>query len=163
MRKRQPRINPRIAVIQALSAARQALLKTRMQIRRIRILAGKDESARSMLESLYAAEALLERVVLRLETISVAGIVTREGLDIPLRIVRWMSENTKGLPPDVSSVLSFVDEALSVAYAGSGLGDADVASVMRSDHETNADVEEIIREAYSIASLRLKEKGQDEI
>ncbi len=162
LRRTRSNVDPKMAVIQALGASRQALLRIRAQIKRTKILAHRDEAARAFLQTLYMVENLLERVVLRLETMYAAGIVARDSLELPLKIVKWIEENAQGLPPDIGSIVSIVDEALSVAYAQSSeLFSSNILTVQPGS--SSAEVENIIKEAYSVASLKLKERGEQEV
>ncbi|GAB6148357.1 hypothetical protein [Stetteria hydrogenophila] len=116
-RKRRE-INVRIAAVETLSIVRKALYRVRSSKRMVEAVYSRsgDPALRNLIESHVKLETILEAVALRLETIAALGMVTKEMVEAPLRVVKEALSLRKTLPPDVAGMVSELDEALTVMY-----------------------------------------------
>ncbi len=156
LKKKRKEVNTRIAVAKALSIVRQVLMKVKIQERRLEYSAKRDKIARKMLENLYEIEHLLEFISLRLETLAVAGIIPLSELNLPLDLLKRISDLLGGSPPDILSLLAQAEESLRKALESSTLDSTNIIDINVYEERNNTDIENIIKEAKMIAERKLE-------
>ena len=102
----------RILVASALRSSRMAL----HQVRRARWRLERHEESKSLLLQLLTLEYVLERIILRLETIAVSGLVTRELLALPLALIRELEHTLGPALPEATALIEEIGSALEEAY-----------------------------------------------
>ncbi|MCX8196160.1 MAG: hypothetical protein N3F67_03685 [Acidilobaceae archaeon] len=133
----------RAAVLKALAEIRRAQVKVRLLGERMR---GLDEESALRLLALWE---LLERLALRLETISVLGVASPDLMRGPLALMIAMEALKAYAPPDVRYMLSTIERSVETIY--SGLPEPRLAA-----EELREEAEQIVREALEAARKRAK-------
>ncbi len=157
-KRKESSTNIRVAVARALSSVRQSLLKVKLQERRLEITAKKDPIARKALENLYEIEHLLEFISLRLETLAVTGIIPLSELNLPLKLLKRVTEVIGGSPPDLLSLLSQAEDSLKAALENySPIPEELLTEPNHISRTEKEDVETILNEARTVAERKLEE------
>ncbi len=110
----------------------------------------------SLDEYLTALELVLERVVLRLTTITATGIATRELIAPVLVLIKNATEYFMALPPGITSSLHELEAALTIMFEQAP-GDETLESVFV-DTRYKAETEKILEEAREEARKKLGEQ-----
>lgn len=148
-------LNLRVAAVEALGSVRMALYRVRSSRRMLESLyqRSRDPNLRGLIEAHVKIESILEAVALRLETIAFIGIVTKELVEAPLKVVKEALGFRNMLPPDLANLISSIDEALTAIYEESAPADYYGAKVEVGDPSREA--EKILKEAEAVARRKM--------
>jgi division protein CdvB (Snf7/Vps24/ESCRT-III family) len=149
--------NIRVAAVETLSAVRKALYRARASRRMLESLysRSRDPSIAGLIEAHLKLESLLEAVALRLETIAFIGIVTKELVEAPFKVVREASTLRNVLPPDLANLISEIDEALTVIYESAA--PAEYYGVAPEGYgDPSEEAKKILEEAETLARRRME-------
>ncbi|MEB3760339.1 MAG: hypothetical protein GSR72_06000 [Desulfurococcales archaeon] len=141
----------RKATVDALTLSKIALHEVKKARAKLKAL-----GQTSLDEYLTALELVLERVVLRLTTITATGIATRELIAPVLVLVKNATEYFTALPPGITSSLYELEAALTVMFEQAP-GDETLESVFV-DARYKAETEKILEEAREEARRKLGEQ-----
>ncbi len=153
--RRRKKRDPKKAVVEALGNARSALISVK---RGIALLESRGDAPEAMLKSLYIMENVLEAVIIRLETILVAGVEGGQLIAEPIRLVREASKRLREMPPEIYGYLGEIESQLmTIASAW----DVEVNSY--GDSSVDKRVERILREAEAAAAERVQRLKGDSV
>lgn len=155
--KRRKTLNIRIAAVETLSAVRKALYRVRASRRMLESLyaRSRDPPLESLIEAHIKLESLLEAVALRLETIAFIGIVTKELVEAPFKVIREASSLRNMLPPDLANLISEIDEAMTAIYEAAA--PAEYYGIAPTDYsDPSEEAEKILKEAETLARRRME-------
>ncbi len=141
----------RKATVDALTLSKIALHEVKKARAKLKAL-----GQTSLDEYLTALELVLERVVLRLTTITATGIATRELIAPVLVLVKNATEYFTALPPGITSSLYELEAALTVMFEQAP-GDETLESVFV-DARYKAETEKVLEEAREEARRKLGEQ-----
>jgi len=102
----------RRALIEALGLVRKAQMEARKGVARLSRLADKVEGGRELLLRLETLNIVLERVALRLNTLLVTGVLSRELLEPVSALVKELYSESRDLGPSIAQALSELDDIL---------------------------------------------------
>ncbi len=156
LRMRRRREDPREGLLRAIAMIRRALAELKRAEWRARRLSQSDPQ---ILKYILALQLVLERVLLRLETIAVTGIITRDLLRLPLSLVKEALSEIRPPVPALSSALLEIENVLGHVYTilPETPESIDVTSTQAAFDSEQARA--VLREALREAERRIEEAG----
>jgi len=141
----------RRAIIDALGLVRRAQREARKGARRLSRLAGRIEGSRQMLVTLETLDLVLERIALRLNTLLMTGVITRDLIAPVSVLVKELYQQSQDLGPSISQALSELDDILESLAAAAPASEP----FYRREEELRDEARSIILEARREAERRL--------
>jgi len=147
-----PRSNDaRRAIIEALGLVRKAQVEARKGAMRLSRLADKIEGGRQMLVALETLDLVLERIALRLNTLLVTGVITKELVAPVSALVKELYQQSQDLGPSISQALSELDDILESLAATAPAAEP----LYKREEDLREEARNIILEAQREAEKRL--------
>jgi len=141
----------RRAIIEALRLVRKAQVEARKGARRLSRLADRIEGGRQMLVALETLDLVLERIALRLNTLLVTGVITRDLIAPVSALVKELYQQSQDLGPNIAQALSELDDILESLTAAAPAPEP----LYTKEEELRAEARDIILEARREAEKRL--------
>ncbi|MCE4627922.1 MAG: hypothetical protein F7C34_02070 [Desulfurococcales archaeon] len=149
------RDDPRLIAARALMLTRRALLEVRKAKWRLK---NSRETNPEILRSLYVIENVLFSVALRLQTISIVGILTPDLLRMPRELVKAVMR--EGVPLQLYPLIEELDATLSMLHVPEPpAGGEPLLAGNEGREDIGRKVKEILEEARREADRRLREDG----
>lgn len=146
--------DPRLIAARALMLTRRALFEVRKAEWRLK---NSREVNKDILRNLYVIETILFSIALRLQTISVVGVLTPDLLRMPRELVKAIMN--EGIPLQLYPLIEELDATLSMLNIPEAPAEFESPTLGSEREDIGRKVKEILEEARREADRRLRENG----